>query len=328
MQISNLTPGTQIKLYKKVRGGFKSTGIYTVVQVTNAMIVLKKDIGYTKSVSVLDLRQRLARIFLVDGTEVKFASLPDIKKLDEEHRNKVNEEYESMFREEREFMAVITREAVKKMFDEGKSVDEIVAEFKPSYPNARESILKAKVSLYINGKQAKESAKKKEVEPAPAAEEEKIVAEKQKEEAMQKCLDRAATKTSRKIRYYISTGYDYKDRAEKLANIIKAAGGEITVEWWKYGATNAEDLLAELSEYEFKGIESCDVFVCMLPGYYGTHTELGAAVILKKKIILHAIEPEGFGSNQPPCYYAWNVKRIIGSELDLVAEVLKLRESC
>jgi hypothetical protein len=324
MQNSNLTPGNQIKLYKKVRGGFKSTGIYTVVQVTSAMVALKKeDIGYTESVSVLDLRQRLVRIFLVDGTEVKFASLPDIKKLDEEHRNKVNEEYESMFREEREFMAVITREAVKKMFDEGKSVDEIVAEFKPSYPKARESILKAKVALYI-----KESKKKKEVEPAPADEEEKIVDEKQKEEAMQKCLDIAAPKISCKTRYYISTGYDYKDRAEKLANIIKAAGGEITVEWWKYGATNAEDLLAELSEYEFKGIESCDVFVCMLPGYYGTHTELGAAVILKKKIILHAIEPEGFGSNQPPCYYAWNVKRIIGSELDLLAEVLKLRESC
>jgi hypothetical protein len=182
MQSSNLTPGTQIKLYKKVRGGYRNSGIYTVVQVTSVMVALKKeDIGYTESVSVLDLRQRLARIFLVDGTEVKFASLPDIKKLDEEHRNKVNEEYESMFREEREFMAVITREAVKKMFDEGKSVDEIVAEFKPSYPNARESILKAKVSLYI-----KEPKKKKEAEPAPADEEEKIVDEKQKEEAMQK----------------------------------------------------------------------------------------------------------------------------------------------
>lgn len=126
-----------------------------------------------------------------------------------------------------------------------------------------------------------------------------------------------------KTKYYIATGYSHKERAEQLASVIKAAGGEVTCEWWTNIESRDPAELAEIGAEEFQGVRDCDMFVCMLPGHYGTHSELGAAVILGKKVILHSVDSHGFDGAVAPCYYQDNVKRLFGSELQLVAEILK-----
>ena len=82
--------------------------------------------------------------------------------------------------------------------------------------------------------------------------------------------------------------------------------------------------MSEVCEAEFKGVRECDVFVCLLPGLFGTHSELGAAVALGKKVLIHGIKPD---NTIVPCYYADNVKPIWGGELELVAEILNVKET-
>jgi hypothetical protein len=125
-----------------------------------------------------------------------------------------------------------------------------------------------------------------------------------------------------KTKYYIATGYPHKDRAEQLASIIKAAGGEITYEWWANNESGDPAELAEIGKAEFQGIRDCDVFICLMPGFHGTHSELGAAIILGKRVIMHEAD-EAQSRPVVPCYYQDNVRRLFGSELQLVAEILR-----
>lgn len=122
-----------------------------------------------------------------------------------------------------------------------------------------------------------------------------------------------------KVKYYISTGYENKDKAEQLSKIIDASSGEITYRWWMNEYTEEITELAKIGEAELKGIWDADVIIVMMPGHLGTHTEFGAALALRKKVVLFGAG--GFGAL--PFYHVAGIRQVIGSELELVAEVLK-----
>lgn len=257
----------------------------------------------------------------------------------------------------------ITKAAVRKMAASGMSNNDIAEHFMPHYPKMTKGRMMAKVSALLSdkaGRPAKEKidakgvkricpdcvpAKRESCDGIPEEcvgdqEELKIteVAERVKDEvskatrdSMEKIkLSQAVDEMmelvpdSRKpVKYYIATGYPHRGRAKQLGDVIKAVGGEITCEWWLDDESGDIAELAEIGRKEFQGIRDCDVLVCLLPGYQGTHTELGAAVILGKKVIIHDADTV---SIKPlvPCYYQDNVKWIYGSELQLVAELLKV----
>lgn len=127
---------------------------------------------------------------------------------------------------------------------------------------------------------------------------------------------------SRKVKFYISTGYDNKDKAAKLAEIIEAAGGEITYKWWELPYTEDVTELARRGEAELQGVKDADAVIVMMPGHFGTHTEFGAALALGKRILLY--DTGGFGAM--PFYHCGGVRQVVGSDMDLVCEILKLRE--
>lgn len=175
----------------------------------------------------------------------------------------------------------LTKEVVQKLLEEGKSKEEIFNIFKDTW-EGHPRTLKASIAR-LSG----------ECKQDPEAE--------------------------AKVKYYISTGYDNKVKAEQLSKVIDAAGGEITYRWWMDEYTEEITELAKIGEAELKGIENADIIIIMLPGKFGTHTEFGAALALGKKIVLFSAD--GFGTM--PFYYVPGIKQVIGSELELVAEVLK-----
>ncbi len=124
-----------------------------------------------------------------------------------------------------------------------------------------------------------------------------------------------------KTKFYISTGYDNKSKAAKLAEVIESAGGEISYKWWELPYTEDIAELAQRGEAELQGVKDADVVVVMLPGRFGTHTEFGAALALGKRILLY--DAGGFGVM--PFYHVNGVRQVVGSDMDLVCEVLKLR---
>jgi hypothetical protein len=157
MEAKNLKIGINVFLLKFHKGiynnlaGYKKVGLYAVEEITERMLLLRKNgSGYAETINILDLRQRIYRLQLEDGTEVKFPPMVNIKKLELEEKIKSNIEIEKIKEEEKKIMDKLTREIVKKMTSEGMTVREIAEQFVKMYPKMKLSMIMAKVTMLMN----------------------------------------------------------------------------------------------------------------------------------------------------------------------------------
>ncbi len=75
---------------------------------------------------------------------------------------------------------------------------------------------------------------------------------------------------------------------------------------------------AEIAVAEIAGVGESDVLIVLLPGGYGTHVEIGAALALGKPVIVHA--PDRATLETPyPCVFHYHprVKLLISEVLDV-----------
>lgn len=192
----------------------------------------------------------------------------------------------------------ITKTGVLELNKQGKSIEEILCIFKPFYKNCRDSIIRAKIGLYLKDNETIEVKKPKSAEV------------------------RNPKKVSKSIRFYISTGWDNRVNASRIAEVISASGGHISCEWWKHEYTDNPIHLGQAGDEEMEAVRNCDVFVCMMPGMEGTHAELGAAVVLRKSVILYMPETN---KRPVPFYHCKGVRIITGDALNLVTEALRIK---
>lgn len=135
------------------------------------------------------------------------------------------------------------------------------------------------------------------------------------------------------MNFYISTGWQDRQRARTLAGILTSWGHKQTYDW-----THTDELgtlrFPEIAETEIDAVARADVLIVLLPGERGTHTELGAALALDKPVILWMGDtlvwgPEGTprvesrDEREPepgdcPFYWHRNVTRVGGKWPDLV----------
>lgn len=80
--------------------------------------------------------------------------------------------------------------------------------------------------------------------------------------------------------FYIATGLERIEEAKALAAQIQTLGLSQTYAWWEHGSVQAEgpERIREVAVAELDGVRNADLFVCLLPGARGTHTELGCAL--------------------------------------------------
>lgn len=80
--------------------------------------------------------------------------------------------------------------------------------------------------------------------------------------------------------FYLATSLERAEEAKALAIEIRALGLTPTYEWWTHGSVQTEgpEKIREVAMAEIDGVKSADLFVCLLPGGRGTHTELGIAI--------------------------------------------------
>lgn len=118
----------------------------------------------------------------------------------------------------------------------------------------------------------------------------------------------------RSRRYYLSTRKDRASEAESLASALHVSGWERTYTWADLGKGVSSAQFAEAAIAELKGVRDADVLIVLLPGGFGTHVEIGAALALSKPVILHA--PDTETSDAPyPCIFHYHpaVKLLISS---------------
>jgi len=87
--------------------------------------------------------------------------------------------------------------------------------------------------------------------------------------------------------FYLATRKDRGNEADALSAELQAHGWQRTYAWTALDSTTTEGL-AEVALKEIAGVRDADVLIVLLPGGFGTHVEIGAALALGKPVILHA----------------------------------------
>src|SRR3989442_597277 len=118
-------------------------------------------------------------------------------------------------------------------------------------------------------------------------------------------------------RFYLSTRKDRSAQAAVLLEALKANGWERTLDWTTQH-DNGPDGYADSALAELVAVGEADVLIVLLPGGFGTHVEIGAALALGKPVILHA--PDRRTLDTPyPCIFHYHpgVTLLISELLDV-----------
>lgn len=120
-------------------------------------------------------------------------------------------------------------------------------------------------------------------------------------------------------RFYVSSRKDRSKQADALADALIAQGWKRTFEWTDLGNASPESHAAT-AEAELQGVREADVLIVLLPGGFGTHVEIGAALALGKPVILHAPDQKTLETPYPCVFhYHQSVKLLVSEALDVGA---------
>src|SRR5271163_3587690 len=126
-------------------------------------------------------------------------------------------------------------------------------------------------------------------------------------------------------RFYVSSRKDRSKHADELSRTLKARGWERTFVWADQGDATREGHAAT-AVAELKGVHEADVLIVLLPGGFGTHVEIGAALALGKRIILHSPDQKTLETPYPCVFHYHPSVKLIVSEALEVSKVVALME--
>ncbi len=122
-------------------------------------------------------------------------------------------------------------------------------------------------------------------------------------------------------RFYLATRKDRGQQAGPLLEALKAKGWKRTFEWTPQDEAST-DGYAEVAQKELAGVSEADVLIVLLPGGFGTHVEIGAALALGKPVILHAPDRQTLETPYPCIFHHHPAVKILISEIPDVDAIL------
>lgn len=90
------------------------------------------------------------------------------------------------------------------------------------------------------------------------------------------------------MKVYLASGLENAAAAKRLATELEIADHTITYRWWVHGSVQdgGRGRMRQVADMELQGVADADVVIVLLPGARGTHVELGAALAMRKSIVL------------------------------------------
>jgi nucleoside 2-deoxyribosyltransferase len=131
-------------------------------------------------------------------------------------------------------------------------------------------------------------------------------------------MNNSAKTTATKC-FYLATRKDRSVQADAISEVLRALGWKRTFAWANQDAGSPGEHAAT-AVAEIESVREADVLIVLLPGGYGTHVEIGAALALRKPVILHA--PDRKTLETPyPCVFHYHprVKLLVSEVLDIDA---------
>lgn len=97
-------------------------------------------------------------------------------------------------------------------------------------------------------------------------------------------IERTLLRGKKMRTFYIATGLERAEEQRAAAKQLEALGFTNAYDWTAHGSVQSEgpERIREVSESELGAVLEADLFVALLPGGRGTHTEFGAALANKR----------------------------------------------
>ena len=92
------------------------------------------------------------------------------------------------------------------------------------------------------------------------------------------------------MKFYVASGVPNAEKVNLAARALERAGHERTYDWTRHGDVSKEspERKREVARLEAQAVMDAELVVLLLPGRFGTHAELGAAIASRenKRILL------------------------------------------
>jgi len=112
--------------------------------------------------------------------------------------------------------------------------------------------------------------------------------------------------------FYLSTRKDRLDQAALLLDALKGSGWAQTFAWTDQDPDPGA--YADIAQAELAGVRQADVLIVLLPGGFGTHVEIGAALALGKPVIIHAPDRKTLETPYPCVFHYHPMVTLLVSE--------------
>ncbi|MEV5108240.1 nucleoside 2-deoxyribosyltransferase [Bacillus nitratireducens] len=89
------------------------------------------------------------------------------------------------------------------------------------------------------------------------------------------------------MKFYIASGFQNKHIVRFVSSQLKEAGWYHTYDWTQNERAVNQEQLRGIGQAEKNAIKEADVFLLILDGGNGSHTELGMAIALEKKVYMY-----------------------------------------
>lgn len=119
------------------------------------------------------------------------------------------------------------------------------------------------------------------------------------------------------MKYYVASGVSNAEKVNQAAAALSAAGHERTYDWTGHGDVSKADpeFKRHVAASESRGVLEAELVVLLLPGRFGTHSELGMALATadNKRILLWSETPAPFDGTEGFCvfYHHPAVERVV-----------------
>jgi hypothetical protein len=129
---------------------------------------------------------------------------------------------------------------------------------------------------------------------------------------------------SKRTSFYIASAYGNKKQVSEMAKILKMFGWFQTYDWTILPASDSEEEARLRGIAEINGVRDCEIMIILLPGFKGTHTELGIALGMGKKVYIYAPEQDCFLQDGLPIpfYFHPSVTRVAGDLFNLIIRIV------
>ncbi|WP_188455443.1 group-specific protein [Virgibacillus oceani] len=122
------------------------------------------------------------------------------------------------------------------------------------------------------------------------------------------------------MKFYIASSFANKQLVRYMSQKLILKKHTQTYDWTKNQRAVTDVLLHSIGTLEKQAVADCDIFLLLLPAGKGSHTELGIALALGKKV--HIYSPENIDpATASAFYYLEGVERFNGMIDDFIETI-------